>query len=173
MRGMRIPLQPTLVVPNTRLIGILNKVRNAILNWSLALEQEGILGAGLSFTPREREVAASSSPNINNFFGPVGSTNIQQDVEHATQVSVSAEVDLGRVIEFAKDLASQIPSLGLTSAQEAELRAEAQTIDAQAQSPKPKPAIIRESLRSVRTVLEGAAGGAGATLLAKLLELLA
>lgn len=94
MRGMPVPMQPTLVVPQTNLTGILSRVRNAILNWSLALEQQGILGAGLSFTPHEREVAAAASYNVNNFFGPVGSPNIQQDVEHATQDSVSAEVDV-------------------------------------------------------------------------------
>jgi len=173
MRGMPVPMQPTLVVPQTSLAGILNKVRNGILNWALALEQQGILGSGLSFTPREQEVAASSSYNVNNFFGPVGTSSIQQDVENATQVSVSAEVDLSRVREFTKELQANFANLSLTPEVQDELRAEAQTIETQAGSPKPKPAIIRESLRSIRTILEGAAGGAGGALLAKLVELLA
>lgn len=37
------PSQPVLVVPRSVVMGILNQVRNKILNWALKLEEEGIV----------------------------------------------------------------------------------------------------------------------------------
>lgn len=57
-------------VGTSALVAILDAIRNRILNWSLELEQQGILGEGMTFTAHERQVAASSV-TINNY-GSVG-----------------------------------------------------------------------------------------------------
>ncbi|RDE06800.1 hypothetical protein DVW87_03700 [Sphingomonas aracearum] len=51
------------------LVSIVDTVRNLILDWAINLENEGILGEGVSFTVDEKQKAAQSAPNIqiNNY----------------------------------------------------------------------------------------------------------
>lgn len=53
------PLKISLHISKTAIHGILEAVRNIILDWSLALEKEGILGENLLFTTKEKEAAAN------------------------------------------------------------------------------------------------------------------
>ena len=75
----RLGMVPTLIVDRSQLIGILDAVRNEILNWSLELERQGILGDGMSFSTEEVKMAKSVI-NINSFkgiLGDVSSSNVQ------------------------------------------------------------------------------------------------
>lgn len=51
-----------------QLLGVLDTVRNKILDWSLQLESMGILGENLTFSETEK-LAASTTFTINNFSG--------------------------------------------------------------------------------------------------------
>ena len=64
MEAMKIPLRPTLIINNSEIYGIVDAVRNTILNWALKLEEEGILGEGMTFTNKEKDKAKEDS-NIN------------------------------------------------------------------------------------------------------------
>ena len=48
---------------------VLNGVRNAILEWTLQLEKDGIRGEGMTFSADERRVAESAQYVVNNFWG--------------------------------------------------------------------------------------------------------
>ena len=50
---------------------IVTTVRNKILTWALNLETKGILGEGVVFSAKEKEVAPSTTYNTNNFYGSV------------------------------------------------------------------------------------------------------
>ena len=63
---------PTLVIGRNQLIGIVEKVRNKILEWSLDLEKHGVLGEGLNFTKKEVQKAQGLTVNIGNFTGVLG-----------------------------------------------------------------------------------------------------
>ena len=65
-------LIPELVVGRAQVFGILEGVRNTILEWSLKLEQDGILGDGLTFSKEEQQIAETTTYNIQNFTGTVG-----------------------------------------------------------------------------------------------------
>jgi hypothetical protein len=60
---MDIPLPISLFLPATRLQGILELVRNIVLNWALKLEEDGILGEGLTFSAEEKKLAARNVYN--------------------------------------------------------------------------------------------------------------
>jgi hypothetical protein len=68
----RLGLVPTLIVDKTSLTGILEAVRNLVLDWSLRLEQEGVLGEGFTFSQDEKARATHVTYNINNFNGVLG-----------------------------------------------------------------------------------------------------
>lgn len=66
-------LEPRVVFSRTQLMDILTKIKTIILNWSLQLEDDGILGEGLKFTKKEKEAAMSVNHyNIQNMQGVVG-----------------------------------------------------------------------------------------------------
>ena len=65
----------------TELKKIISAVRNKILDWSLLLEENGIIGDGLCFTDAEVKAAQESSVinnYTNNFYSTTDNTQIQQ-----------------------------------------------------------------------------------------------
>ena len=55
----------------TPVVAILDAVRNHVLGWSLELEQQGILGEGMSFTSDEKQKAQTAATVTHLNFGPV------------------------------------------------------------------------------------------------------
>lgn len=172
-KGIQFETKVTLIVPYTGLVRILDAVRTIVLNWAMKLEQDGVLGEGLSFTKQEREAVQQQSYNIANFYGPVHGPQIQQARDNAIQVSIAFDVDSPSIEKFLNLLKDKLGKLSLSPDTDAELRAEVKTAEAQIQSPKPKPGIVKECLLSIRRILEGAGGGAAAQLLVELGKLLA
>lgn len=84
-KHLDLGLIPVLVVSPSELIGIMDSVRNTILQWTLRLEEQGILGEGLTFTQKEI-VTASATPSIriDNFQGILGNvshSHVTQDLD--------------------------------------------------------------------------------------------
>lgn len=167
-RGISFNTQITLIVPSTYLVRIIDAVRTIVLNWSLKLEEDGILGEGMSFTPSEKETAEKMSYNINNFYGPVLSPQIQQHTSNSLQISTTKQFDLSELRSFIEELRQQLGKLNLERHIEQELQAEVTRVEAQLSSPKPKEGVIRESLSSIKRMLEGAGGALVAQLLLRL-----
>lgn len=66
----------TVFISKANLQGIVDTVRNRILEWSLQLEADGVLGNGIKFTTEEVEKAQVTQQNIHigNFQGVLGNT---------------------------------------------------------------------------------------------------
>lgn len=54
---------------------IAEKVKNTILEWTLKLESEGVLGEGMRFSNEEKQNAQSMPQTINNYFGATNVIN--------------------------------------------------------------------------------------------------
>lgn len=66
-------LEPRVIFERSQLLSISSKLRNIILNWSLQLEEDGILGEGMKFSEKEKKAAMSvNNFNIQNMQGVVG-----------------------------------------------------------------------------------------------------
>ncbi len=167
-RAIGIDLRVSLILQRSSIARILDAVRNAILEWALKLEKDGIKGEDLSFTPKERKVAEGAAYNIMNFFGPVQNSQIQHATKHSVQIQPRGP-DLAEIAKFIASLKKQASDLPLTPEARAELDAEISTAEAQIGSPKPKVAVLRESLHSIRNILEGVSASVIATELAKYL----
>jgi AbiTii len=64
---------PVVVISRSQLYGILDSVRNALLEWSLGLERDGIHGEGLTFSSEEKRKAERITyNNIQQFTGVLG-----------------------------------------------------------------------------------------------------
>ncbi|MDD5168158.1 MAG: hypothetical protein PHN75_05030 [Syntrophales bacterium] len=77
-------LPPIRTVSSSKLATIIDLVRTKVLDWSLSLEEKGILGQGLTFSEDEKKMAVSSpSINIQNFQGVLGdvtNSTLSQDL---------------------------------------------------------------------------------------------
>jgi hypothetical protein len=90
-------------------------------------------------------------------------SQIQQGTADSTQSGTFDSLDLAAVTEFVQALKTQLPQLGLTGDDEAVTQSDLATIESQLSSPRPKVEIIKESLRSIRNIAEGAVGSMAAS----------
>lgn len=78
--NLELGIIPTLIVDSASIQGIIDAVRNVVLQWSLKLESDGIVGEGLTFSKEEKEKASSVAYHIQNFTdvaGTVTTGNLQ------------------------------------------------------------------------------------------------
>jgi len=168
MQSIDIPIETKAArfSPRTEIVRIVQQVRTIILNWALKLEEEGILGEGLTFSKNEKEAAVSAPQNINNFFGPVQNPQIQQGNTSAKQVS--SPIDTAQLAGLVRMLIDSADQLNIPNDVKHEIVSEANTIQSQLVSPRPKTAIIQSCLSSIKSILEKASGSAAGALLAEI-----
>jgi len=160
-------------VDPSQLDGVLNGIRNAVLSWALRLEQDGIVGEDLGFSTQEKTMAANNHYTVNNFYGDLTNSQVQQNsVDSWQEMTVSSPLS-SEILSLVRELSAANDDLGLEISAIAELRAEVETLAAQARSPKPKNSILISSLESIRQILVATAGGVSAHLLIKVGELIA
>lgn len=82
---------------------VIDAVRTKILEWSLELEGKGILGDGIVFSKKEKEIATSSaSINIHNFQGVIGNVSDSSLVQDLAMM-----VGKGDIEELVRRLSEQ------------------------------------------------------------------
>lgn len=92
-------LIPCVIINPAEIVGIMDTVRNAILQWTLKLEEKGILGEGLTFSAKDiQHAAATPEIRINNFQGILGNV-IHSNVSQDMAISIS-KGDVGALCLF-------------------------------------------------------------------------
>lgn len=163
-------LEFSLLLSRQHIVKILDAVRTTILDWSLDLESQKIMGDGLTFSKEEAVTAKQINYNTTNHIGSMNNSQLQQH-SSGTQ-TLSSDVS-GRIGSFVEAATKSLPNLGLSEPTREELEAELATLRSQLKSPKPKLDIFRSCLTSAKTILEGAAGNVAASaLLAQLVPLI-
>jgi hypothetical protein len=153
------PTQTALSVERASLVGILDAVRNAVLDWALRLEKAGIRGEGVTFSDQEREKAHQPSivyqiNSITNFSGNLGPAS-GDAVVTSTQ---SIDAGIGQVRDLVAEIEKHLREVGLQGEQLERLKRQVIDLKAELAKSNPQPARIGEFLRSIRAMLEGAAG---------------
>lgn len=149
--------------------GIIDTVRNIVLDWSLKLEEDGIMGEDLSFSDKEKQEASKQNYNINNFYGNASGIQFQQNSPNSTQTMTNG-VDVGQISELITKIKENIDQTGLSEEQQSVVESEVETISAELVSAQPQPTVIQKSLQSIRTMLEGAGGNVIASGLTFMIE---
>lgn len=137
--------------------GIFDTVRKIILDWSIKLEEDGILGEDLTFSEKEEKIAHR---NQNIYYTLINeSSNVQVGNGNIQNIS---NADLDEVKKLLISIKDSLSELKLSTENENELKIEIETIESQLKSKKPNTKILNEGLKSLRKVLEGS----GATIVA-------
>ena len=153
----------TVVIPPSALAGILDAVRNALLEWALKLEKSGVRGEGMSFSPDERKRAHEAQAvynigTIQTFTGNMGSGSgnfsVQANVVNADSKAVIQEL-IGRI-------RSNESQLGLESGSAEKLNQALDGLEDEIEVKKPSAERIRDFLASIRNIAEGAVGSLAA-----------
>ncbi|MEO9461557.1 MAG: hypothetical protein ABJ242_02380 [Marinomonas sp.] len=151
--------QTTIHFPTSVAVGVLDFVRNQTLEWALSLEQQGVIGKGMSFEKEQIEQAQMVTNNIHGGnFGVLG--NVSGHSEASGFVSMSGNFSTEKIEAFAKQVSEAIPALPSKDRKQVAdlvLKLEEQTSDEQQ-----APGKVGEILGSLRTVLEGASGNLAA-----------
>jgi hypothetical protein len=159
----------TSFVPYTGLIRILNAVRTIILNWALKLEEDGILGEGLSFTHTEKQTASAHAYQVNHFYGatpdmctyhngPDQSTHFHADVSknniaiHSTDVHQSLELPDELSNLFSQMLSALQSDISLSEAERRELVADVETLKTELKRTHPRKSIVGTLLSTLGNV---------------------
>lgn len=159
MKDMHYPMEPALFFSKSQIVGLIDKVRNTVLEWTLTLEENGVLGDDVNFSTEEKQNASHTTFNIKNLIGTMNESQIQQDTISSTQSQMVA-IDAKTLRGVISEILGRIPELQLDQEKEQELRSEISCIQIQLASPKPKREIISECLKTSRSIIEGATGSA-------------
>ncbi len=152
LKHMEVKMQPSLFISKSIFFGVLDTVRNRVLQWALDLESAGVVGDGMSFSPTDVR-AAQHVTNITNNIGAMHNSQLQQ---------LSAGQQSYQMIERREELVSlleRIKSAATSEGAPAQVAVDIDTVLIQLQSNSPKRGVVEESLKSLRTILEGATGG--------------
>jgi hypothetical protein len=147
-----------LIFAPTVLSGILDSVRNVILDWSLKLEQNGIIGEGMTFSKEDKAKAHAAGVtyqigSIANFTGNMGSVADQAVVNASTTIGL----DITGLTSLIEQLKSHQGQFGLAHDKQAELNEKLAEIEIAVKNPKPEVSRIGFLLGSVRAIIQSAA----------------
>ena len=143
-----------LYVTSAVIKSILDSVRNIIFEWSLKLEEDGILGENLTFSIEEKEKANEQITNYNTLIYGVHSSPIQVGQYNTQNITIN----IGESKELLKSIEKWIDKLELKNSDEIELKSKIKVIESQLESPEPNSKILKEGFKSIKTILESSAG---------------
>jgi len=136
------------------------------------LMEHQTIGGGISITHHgivevERALSAPDAPthyfppvvNIVNVQSMVGS-QIQQGTHGSSQSQTVSQNDIDAIRALVTQFKERLSDLPLNAGDKAEAQAELHTIEAQLGSTKPKLSILKESLKTLRSLIEGVASNA-------------
>ncbi|CAM2161448.1 AbiTii domain-containing protein [Paraburkholderia sacchari] len=178
MQSMEVAMRPAREVSRVQIAGIVERVRNLILDWALRLERAGVLGENMTFSSEEKAKASEATVTYNvenqTVIHGMSNSQVQQGASQSSQTFVQQQaVDATAIASFITELRKQLDTLGLSEDARQEIEADIATVEVQGRSPKPRVLIIKEALKSIRSILENAAGGALAGAVPSLLAELA
>ena len=134
---------------------------------SAGLMEHKFIGGGIAITHSgvlEVENALSKPTLKTQFFPAVvnilniqnmNNSQIQQGTEASSQTYTISSNDLSVIAEIISSLKNDINNLPINASQRSEISSEIATVDAQLKSSNPKKVILKESLRTIRSILEG------------------
>lgn len=158
-----------LVLESAAFVGILERIRKMVLEWSLELEAQQVLGEGMSFSAEEIERAKTVS-TTNVFFGDVGQAFFQQG--HAQDFSIVHGADLAEVQALVESVASARDDLTLDGEQRRRLDEALALIEEETKKPEPKKSRVRGAIETLGELAKvGKAGTEIATAIAKIIAM--
>ncbi|MCG8573368.1 MAG: hypothetical protein MI810_00670 [Flavobacteriales bacterium] len=133
------------------------------------LIQSMALGGGMRITHEgivEIEKALTKPDEPTEYFPPINIIQVNemkggviQQGTNGSSISIVSKDNVDEIENYLSCLSQFLKEISLDTEFKSEISADIETIRQQNKSPKPKKAILKESLKSIKTALEGATGG--------------
>lgn len=155
-KGANVRLgQMSVFVSRSDLAGILDRVRNLVLDWAIALEKSGIKGEGMSFSSEEKSAAQRDASitigSVGTLVGVLGNNNSVRDI-------AGGNINVVQVKDLAQQLHANHANLVSAGADGQMLSSAVNNLIMEVNKPEPNPGVLRGLLNDVRSALSGAAG---------------
>ena len=142
-------------VPRGGIVGILDFVRNMVLDWAIEMERNGVVGEGFSFDDKEVESAKAvmntfNIGKIDNFAGNMGTGNTSGDISLTAQNLTGIKETLHKLREAAPGL--------VEAGADGTLPEIIDAVIVEADKDAPDAGRLRSLTQDVRSALAGAAG---------------
>lgn len=151
--NLLIDTQYTLFVGIHYIKEIIEHVKDCLLQWTLKLEENEIVGAELSFTSQEKEKAQALSQTINNYYG---TTNVIAAPTSNTQIAVgdnnSVVFDYGNGKNAIAEIRKAIEQEEIEQEDKNEALELLKEINSKIQKKK-KPSIIKSAFSALKDFL--------------------
>lgn len=153
IENMDVRTDIKLFVSRSSVAGILDSVRNIVLEWALNLEKQGVLGEGMSFSETEKEKAASSNTtyNIQHFAGTIGAVSGNARVS----VRQNNAPDMKEVASLVAQIERYASESGLPKEKIEAVQAEVVELKQEIAAKSPNPSRVRALLGSLKEIFEG------------------
>lgn len=127
LNGSDLEVPPYLHVGRNAIVKIVDAVRTTVLNWALDLEERGVVGHGLSFSPQERAAATSSSTPVVNYYGSVGQSQVMVASPNAGQ-TMGSTGSSGEARRPVEEIAQLLAEARFADVDKGEIEAELATL---------------------------------------------
>lgn len=146
-----------LIFSPVALSGIVDAVRNVILDWSLKLEKNGIKGDGMTFSKEDKAKAQAPGVvyqinSIENFTGNMGEVSHQGVVNATTNVGIDTEALVGLVGQLEQNKIQ----FGLAQDKQLELEKTLSELKIALNNVPPKASQIGALLGVAKTIIQNA-----------------
>lgn len=147
-------------IPVPAVTNIVHAVRNILLEWTIKMEKEGVLGEGLAFSQSDREKSASATAQTINTFHI---NNVGALVQTAENSVVQGGVDstfklIGGVRDLLTQLDRALPGSDLPDNVQETANETLAELRAATNDPAPDIGRVRRGLGSLKRIMEEATG---------------
>jgi hypothetical protein len=134
---------------------ILHAVRNILLDWTIAMEKQGVVGGNLTFSPEERERSTSATAQtINNFHIQQVGSFVQNAENSVVQGGIESTLNLAAgVRNLVQQVEQLLPAAHLERSLQKETLAALDELKEVADSTSPDSGRLRKGLESLKRVL--------------------
>lgn len=131
--------------------GILDSVRMIILDWTLELEKDDILGENLTFSSEEK---AKANEHVTNYINIINS-QLQVNTLNSTQ---NMQINTENVETLMESINDSLDELELSSNDVENVRSEIENIKSQLESSETDNSIIIRGLKTIGRIMENSSG---------------
>ncbi|EET80300.1 hypothetical protein CSHOW_0317 [Campylobacter showae] len=141
----------------TSIIGIIETVKNIIMEWILKLEEDGIIGVDMKFTDEEKKIASEKNYTVNNFYGNVSNSQIQQNSNYSSQ-TINNSLDIDKIVKVLELINTHKKDILVSLDNPKNFEKELDVVNDEVKKANPSKEVISQSFKTIRNILEGIAG---------------
>ena len=142
-------------VDKSRLYGIIESVKQILLEWVIEMEKKGVLGEELIFSEKEKANEHMITINLN---GNQNSMQIQQNADNSTQTLSQNTFDTSKANEIIKLLELHSGEIDFEEKNQKLINSEIEKVKSELNSSKPQKTIVKTSFSKIKNILEGISG---------------